>query len=92
MPELWIPYGSVETLVTVQAENLGAVVDPPAEKGVIETERLLEAMKQASALFVCDASPTTTELLRELASGLASATLQRIFSAAPRRIESAVPE
>ena len=61
MPELWIPYGSVETLVTVQAENLGAVVDPQAEKGVIETERMLEAMKRASALFICDASPTTAE-------------------------------
>lgn len=91
MPELWIPYGSVETLVTVQAENLGAVVDPQAERGVIETERLLEAVKRVSALFICDASPITAELLRELASGVASATPLKIFSAAPRRIESAVP-
>jgi hypothetical protein len=92
LPELWIPYGSVETLVTLQAENLGAVVDPQAEKGFIETERLLEATKRASALFVCDASPTTAELMRELAPGLASAAPLKIFSAAPRRIESAVPE
>lgn len=92
MPELWIPYGSVETLVTVQAENLGVVVDPQAEKGVIETERLLEAIKRVSALFICDASPSTAELLRELAPGLASAAPLKIFSAAPRRIESAVSE
>ena len=92
MPELWIPYGSVETLVTVQAENLGAVVDPQAEKAVIETERLLEAVKRTSSLFICDASPTTAELLRELAPGLASAASLKIFSAAPRRIESAAPE
>jgi hypothetical protein len=92
LPELWIPYGSVETLVTVQAENLGAVVDPQAEKCVIETERLLEAMKRASALFICDTSPSTAELLRELAPGLASAAPLKIFSAAPRRIESAVSE
>ena len=92
MPELWIPYGSVETLVTVQAENLGAVVDPQAERAVVETERLLEAMKRASALFICDASPTTAELLRELALGLGPTAPLKIFSAAPRRIESAAPE
>ncbi|MGD0145636.1 MAG: hypothetical protein ABSB53_02130 [Nitrososphaerales archaeon] len=92
MPELWIPYGSVETLVTVQAENLGAVVDPQAETGVIETERLLEGMKRISALFICDASPTTAEFLRDLAPVLVSPSPVRIFSAAPRRIESAVPE
>jgi len=91
LPELWIPYGPVETLVTVQAENLGAVVDPQAEKGVIETERLLEATKRASELFICDSTPTTAELLRELAPGLASAAPLRIFSAAPRVIELAVP-
>ena len=92
MPELWIPYGSVETLVTVQAENLGAVVDPQAEKGIDETERMLEAMKRASALFICDASPTTAELLRELSPGLASTSPLKMFSAAPRKIEYAVPE
>lgn len=92
MPELWIPYGSVETLVTVQAENLGAVVDLQAEKGVVETERLIEAMKRISALFICDASPTTAEFLRGLAPMLAPPALPKIFSAAPRRIESIVPE
>jgi hypothetical protein len=92
LPELWIPYGSVETLVTVQAENLGTVVDPPAEKGVVETERMLEAVNRASALFICDASPTTAELLRELTPGLAPASPLKMFSAAPRRIEYAVPE
>lgn len=92
MPELWIPYGSVETLVTVQAENLGTVVDPQPEKGVIETEKLLEVVKMVAALFVCDACPTTTELLRELAGEMISIPTLRIFSAAPKRIESVVPE
>jgi hypothetical protein len=92
LPELWIPYGSVETLVTVQAENLGEVVDPQPEKGLIETGRLLEAMKRASALFICDASPTTAEFLQELTPGFTSAAQLKLFSAAPRRIESAVPE
>ncbi len=92
MPELWIPYGSVETLVTVQAENLSTVVDPQAEKGAIETERILDALNRTSALFICDASPTTAELLRGLAPGLASAAQLKVFSAAPRRVEYAVPE
>ncbi|MGP8125727.1 MAG: hypothetical protein ACLQEQ_07710 [Nitrososphaerales archaeon] len=92
MPELWIPYGSVETLVTIQAENLGVVVDPQPEMGVTEKERLLEALKRTSALFICDASPPTAELLRELAEGIVHAAALKIFSAAPRRVESAVPE
>jgi len=90
--ELWIPYGSVETLVTTQAENLGIVVDPQPERIVTEKERLHEALKGASALFICDASPTTTELLRELTAEPVSPASLKIFSAAPRRVETAVPE
>ncbi len=92
MPELWIPYGPVETLVTVQAENLGVVVEPEAEKSTEETARLLEVLKGASALFVCDSTPTTFELLRSLVSGIAPAVGLKVFAAAPKKIESSVPE
>ncbi len=91
MPELWIPYGSVETLVTIQAENLGALVDPQPERPTIETERLLAALGGKASLFVCDSSPPTVEFLRELSQGLPAASEARIFSAAPRRIETAIP-
>ncbi len=92
MPELWIPFGSVETLVTVQAENLATVIEPEAEKSTGETDRLLQAVKGASTLFVCDTNPTTIELLRDLSSGVAATERLKVISAAPKRIESAIPE
>ncbi|MBI3840664.1 MAG: hypothetical protein HY297_01705 [Thaumarchaeota archaeon] len=92
MPEIWIPFGSVETLVTLQAENLGAVLDPEPEKGTMESERQLAAVKDAAALFICDSNPTTVEFLREIVSGIVSAQRLRILSSAPKRIESALPE
>jgi hypothetical protein len=91
LPEIWIPYGSVESLVTVQAENLGSVVEPQAEKGSGEPERLLELLKGASALFVCDAAPPTLEVLREMSSGPDGIGTVKVVSAAPKKIEAAVP-
>ncbi len=78
--------------MTVQAENLAMVVEPEPEKSTGETERLLEAVKSASTMFACDTNPTTIELLRELSPGLASAERIRVVSAAPKRIESAIPQ
>ncbi len=92
MPELWIPYGHVETLVTVQAENLGAVIEPAAETSTAEVERLLEVVKAASTLFVCDSTPSTLELLKELVPALTAADGLRLISAAPKRIESSIAE
>jgi len=92
LPEIWIPYGPVETLVTIQAENLATVVDPKPERGSVETERLLDNLKGASALFICDASPPTTEALHEFVPGISSSPELRVFAAAPRRVESAIPE
>jgi hypothetical protein len=90
LPELWIPFGAVETLVTVQAENLGSVVHPDAEKSTSDKERLLDTVRQASALFVCDSTPPTIELLGELAQGISSVPSLKVYSAAPKRIEAAV--
>jgi hypothetical protein len=92
LPELWIPYGAVEALVTVQAENLGAVVDLQPERAAVEAERLAERVKGAASLFVCDASPTTSELLKELSAAILAAPQLKVYSAAPRRVETAVPE
>ena len=92
MPELWIAFGAVETLVTIQAENLGSVVQPEAEKSTGETERSAQAVGQAAALFICDSTPTTIELLHDLTPGISSAPGLKVVSAAPKRVESAVPE
>jgi hypothetical protein len=92
LPEIWIPFGGVETLVTVQAENLGAVVEPGADGEAPEFDRLAELVKGASAIFVSDFAPTTIELLRSVATAIAGSQTLGLFSAAPKRIESSLPD
>lgn len=92
MPELWISYGPVETLVTVQAENLAVVIEPEAEKTTVETERFMDAVKGAAAIFVCDSTPTTAELLKELVPAITATEGLKVMAAAPKRIESSVTE
>jgi hypothetical protein len=92
LPEVWIPYGEVETLVSVDAENIGSVINPDPEKSAGETERLSEKIRKAGRLFVCDATPTTVELLRDLAPGIASSESLKVFASDPKRMELAVPQ
>ena len=91
MPEIWIPYGPVETLVTIQAENLGDVVDAPPEKGALDIDRLTELVKGSSSLFVCDSSPPTMEVLKPVASAIVEGSL-KVYSAAPKKAELTIPE
>ena len=92
MPELWIPYGNVETLVTLQAENLGAVAESPAEGGTIDFPRVVELVKGTPQIFVCDPAPPTIELLKGIAPALSENQGLRIYSPAPKRVESAIPD
>jgi hypothetical protein len=92
MPEIWIPYGGVETLVTLQAENLGTIAEPEAEAASVETERMTEIVKEAAQVFVCDAAPATLEFLRGLAPAIEGNMGLRFVAPAPKRIESGVPE
>lgn len=92
MPELWIPYGSVETLVTIQAENLGAVSELPQEQGSLDLERIAELARGSARVFVCDATPATLEVLKGLVPLLGDQTAATFLSAAPKKIEGAVPE
>ena len=92
MPEIWVPFGSVEALVTIQAENLGAVVQTEPEKGNGEIERYSQLVGNASALYICDSAPTTIELLHDLAPGIGAASNLKVMSAAPKRVESSVSE
>ena len=92
MPELWIPYGGVETLVTLQAENLGVVAEGTSEGASPDIERLSELVKGAAKLFVCDSAPATIELVRVLAPAMGENQGLGIFSPAPKRLENAVPE
>ncbi len=92
MTELWIPYGAVETLVTIQAENLGEVVEPQPPSSQLESEGAAEVTRKAGVLFVCDILPPTLELLKALSESIVSTASMRVVAAAPRAVESAIPE
>jgi hypothetical protein len=92
MPEIWIPYGSVETLVTIQAESLGAVSAPSPEQGSLDLERIGELARGSAKVFVCDATPATLDVLKGLVSLPGGQPTASFLSAAPKRIEGAVPE
>ncbi|HZW85458.1 MAG TPA: hypothetical protein VFE91_06115, partial [Nitrososphaerales archaeon] len=91
MPEIWIPFGGVETLVTLQAENLGSVESPDAERISVDTERISSKVKDAARLFICDSAPATFELIKELLPTMQASNL-KVFSAAPRKVETAVTD
>jgi hypothetical protein len=92
LPEVWFPYGGVETLVTIQAENLGTMVEPIAGERNVDTERLAELLKGPTTLFICDASPTTLETVQELVRALGQTDSLRVVAVEPRRVEGPVPE
>jgi hypothetical protein len=92
MPEIWIPYGAVENLVTLQAENLGVVAEPPSDQGSIEIERMSELVKGASQVFVCDSAPPTFEFLKSLLPVLGESQGPRLAAPAPKRVEVGVQE
>lgn len=92
MPEVWIPYGDVETLVSVGAESIGSVVNPEPEKSAGETDRLSDKLTNATRLFICDSTPTTVELLRDLVPAVTSTEALKVVAEDPRRIELAIPE
>jgi hypothetical protein len=92
MPEIWIPYGGVETLVTLQAENLGALAEAPAEGTALEADRMAELVKGASQVFICDGSPATMEFLRGLVPAIGDNQSLKLVSPAPKRVENTVPE
>ena len=92
MPELWIPYGGVETLVTLQAENLGVVAEGSAEGASTDFERLAELVKGAEGLFVCDSAPATLELVKGTMAALGENKTIRLYSPAPKVLEAAAAE
>ena len=92
MPELWIPYGGVEILVTIQAENLGVVAEPPPEQGSVEMERMSELARGATQILICDVAPPTLEFVKGLLPVLDEHQNVGLIAPAPKRIEAGVPE
>jgi len=92
LPEIWVPYGSVETLLTIQAENLGTVVEPSDDQKSYQPEKLADSVRKTGSLFVCDARPATVQLLKEVVSLLGSGESPLILSPDAKRVESLAPE
>ena len=93
MPEIWIPYGDTETLVTLGAENLGELIEPAQDSvGEEEVERLRGNMAQFSDLVICDCKPSTLEVVKRLLGEGSGTGGKRILAADPRRVESRLPE
>src|SRR5438093_10886284 len=70
LPEIWIPYGDTETLVTLGAENLGELIEPAQDSlAEEEIERLKGSLAEFSGLDICDSKPhkhvDVMRLLRE---------------------------
>jgi hypothetical protein len=91
MPELWIPFGNVETLVTLQAENLGVVAEGPEEGGTTDFPRVSELVRGSTQLFICDTAPSTIELVGGVVQAVTENSGLRVHSPAPKRVESSVP-
>jgi hypothetical protein len=90
--EIWVPYGEVESLVTLMQENLGESVDPAPESHVEEiVSRLADKMRVAERVFICDQKPATLKVVKALVTTVPRDG-RRFFSLRPRRLEAAVPD
>ncbi len=69
MPEIWVPYGETEILVTIQAENLQDVFDSKAEGGPSEVPEL----PQRATVYVLDRCSPTIEFLNKAADKILKA-------------------
>jgi hypothetical protein len=90
--EIWVPYGDVESLVTLMQENLGETIDPKPESHVDEiVTPLAEKLKGVEKVFICDQKPATLKVLKALLAK-APREAQKFFSSNPRKVEAAVPD
>src|SRR3989442_44500 len=70
LPEIWIPYGDTETLVTLGAENLGELIEPAQDSlAEEEIERLKGSLAEFSDLVICDRKPPPLEEVKRLLRG-----------------------
>src|ERR1700688_1187844 len=90
--EIWVPYGDVESLVTLMQENLGETIDPKPESHVDEiVVPLAEKLRGVEKVFICDQKPATLKVVKAL---LAKAPRegQKFFAPNPRKVEAAIPD
>ncbi len=90
--EIWVPYGDVESLVTLMQENLGETIDPKPESHVDEiVATLAERLKGAERVLICDNKPATLKVVKALLAQVPKEG-HRFVSSSPRKVEAAVPD
>lgn len=90
--EIWVPYGDVESLVTLMQENLGETIDPKPESHVEEIlVPLAEKMKGAQRLVICDHKPATIKVVKALLAKVPKEG-HSFVSPNPKKVEAAIPE
>jgi hypothetical protein len=88
-----LPFGSVETLFTVQAENLGQLVDPkPVDRAAELGQKVTDLAKTAGVLIVCDSKRPTMRILSAIYPSLLDREGFRILSNSTKAIEAAIPD
>lgn len=93
MPEIWLPYGDVEILVTLQAENLGEIVESPVEDRTTEaTATLGTRLPEVGQLIASDQKPATMAVLKMLSGAIAKTPGLALYARSPKKVENAVPE
>jgi hypothetical protein len=91
--EIWIPYGEVETLLTMQAENLAELIDPKPEDRMEQlVSQVLDKFKSSEKVIVCDYKPATVKLLKGVASQISLKDELRVISPFAKKIETSIPE
>jgi len=90
--EIWVPYGDVESLVTLMQENLGETIDPKPESHVDEiVVPLAQRLKDVEHVFICDTKPATMKVVKAILSKVPREG-RKFVSPNPRKVESAIPE
>jgi hypothetical protein len=88
-----LPYGDVETLVTLQAENLGEIVESPVEDKTTEaTTTLGTRLREVGQIIASDQRPTTMAVLKSLSGAITQTPGLVLYASNPRKVENAVPE
>ena len=91
--EIWVPYGDVEVLLNLQAENLGELVEAKSEPhSEAIVERLGVRFKESSRVVLCDNRSPTIKILQGLVRKNPPPDGLRVVTPFPREVEQRVPE
>lgn len=87
MPEIWIPYGNTETLITLKAENMGDLVERGKNQDTLELPEIPENCE----LYLLDDLNSTTELIGKLEKTIVEKRCH-VFTSRPEKLAKVFPD